>query len=561
MQKTKTKPIFHLFLISLILFTLGWFTISPLTFSTSDVGLRFIQIRTLIAERWQTLAIAYPTEIDPDFQHTPYYYAFALVNGRIYFNISPYYPLIASWLYAFSGISGLVISPIIGTWLLLWGSMKLVRIGRLPHRSLFLWAMVFATPILFYSVQIWDHTLGTGLVILGIAFALDGLQTLKRQSLLAGGCLLGLALGQRPELYLFVAAFGLAWLIVFWGRWRETAVLCSGGFLGSLPMWITQYAWVGHPLGMATATHLLDYGIPETYAVRTAGLPRSVIAGNFLFHIEGRDAITFSAALFTIIGIGLLFFALRVPQYRKSLVLWSGTSLIILGQLIWGWLAWTNMVTGLISTFALFTFSVIFVAETPENQQTHPAYRFVLLTATLYIIGMLLFWPSFGARVWGSRYLLTAYPLLLFLSFYNFDAYRKQMAGRYKTAVQTIFMLLLFTSVGLQILGVRFNHKIVTELAADRDVVADMNVDIIMTNQPFWPALMASVEDKLFLYVSSEKVIEQLIPKLHAQKLNDIAVVFLESAQLTFPEQVGDIVITQPKPYFYILTTTEDQSP
>ena len=242
MQKIKENPFAHILIISLILFILGWITISRLTFSTSDVGLRFIQIRSLIAERWQTLAIAYPTDIDPNVRHSPYYYAYSLVDGRLYF--SPFYPLIASWLFAAMGTVGLVISPILGTLLIVWGAWKLAKNGRLPFPNLFLWATVFATPILFYSGQVWDHTLGTGLAFLGIAFALDGRQSARQWPLVVGGILLGFSVGQRQELYLFVLTVGLAWLIVFWGRWRETAVLILGGIIGALPVWILQFIWI-----------------------------------------------------------------------------------------------------------------------------------------------------------------------------------------------------------------------------------------------------------------------------------------------------------------------------
>lgn len=547
------RATFHFLFIASILFILAWFTVSPLVFSTSDASLRYIQIHALIAERWQTLAIRYPIEIDPTYRYTPYYYAYSLVDGRLYFNISPFYPIIASFLIAAIGKAGLAVSPLIGSLCTAWGVFKLARIARLPHPHLLMWGALFSTPLLFYSVQVWDHTLGTGLAVLGFAFALEGLQKQQKRLTVIGGIILGLSLGQRPELYLFVAAVGIAWILINRHNRQAIMALVAGGAVGVLPVWVLQQLWVGHPLGMATATHLLGYGRPAAYNAQSFAHPRSVIAGNFLFHIEARDAATFSAALFTIIGIGLLFFVLRVPRYRKNGLLWASTILIFLGVLLWGNVARQNMVTGLISTFPLFGMSVVYIEKNDHNSSTHRVYRLVALSCLLYLISMLSLWPTFGARVWGSRYLLTLYPLLLFLAFYHLHTHQHRLTASLQKTLQLSFVVLLVAGTLLQFLSIRFNYSVVQSMAAERDAVAATEVDVLLTNYPFWPSLMGPMENKQFFYVSSEADIEHLIPKLYEYDLRRLTIVLLASNQLQMPEQVDNIQVTETKPFFYRL--------
>ncbi|MFQ5435272.1 MAG: hypothetical protein ACE5FD_10395, partial [Anaerolineae bacterium] len=90
---------FHLLLMTIVLLLSAWLVFEPLVFANSDVGLRFIQIRSLVEQGWNTLAIPYPTEIDPGFNFSPYYYAYSLLDGRLYFNISPFFPLASSFFY------------------------------------------------------------------------------------------------------------------------------------------------------------------------------------------------------------------------------------------------------------------------------------------------------------------------------------------------------------------------------------------------------------------------------------------------------------------------------
>lgn len=556
-RKIKQGPFSHLLFMLLLLSLLTWITFKPLVFTNSDVGLRFIQIRSLIAQRWQTLAIPYPTEIDPEFKYVPYYYAYSLVNGRLYFNISPFFPFLVSFLYAAMGAPGLVVVPVAGGVLTAWGMYKLARLSQLERPLLLMWGTVFATPLLFYTAQLWDHTLGTGLAISGMALAAQGMKGKERHVAVIGGILLGLSLGQRPELYLFVIALGVAWL---WINWRERPMifaLLAGGIFGVLPIWLFQARWVGHPLGMATATNLLGYGRPEVYPIELDGYPRSVVVGHFLFHIQARDLVTFSATIAALIGILLLVFVLRVASFQKKSVFLLAAACACWGYTIWAAIALTNMVTGLVSTFPLLGFSLAFVGVDPEEPERHLIYRFVWNTTLLYLVGMLLFWPAFGAKIWGSRYLLSSYPLLLYLAFYAAVAHCQHIPPSLHTTLRAIFSLLLVVSIGLQLMGWRFNYVTVRALAVERDTVQSLPADVVLTNVPFWAPLVSSIDDKLFFYTPSEVDAELLLPQLYAHHVRRIAVVSLESEPLSLPNEIDGLTITQIGPLVYQLQVAD----
>lgn len=556
MKPIKSQPIFHILLMSLILVGLAWVAFKPLIFTNSDVGLRFIQIRNLIDQEWQTFAIPYTTDIDPDFEFVPYYYAYSLLNGRIYFNISPFYPLIASFLYTALGILGLAISPVIGSALTAWGVYRLANQIQLRYPLLITWASIFATPMIFYTTQVWDHTLGVGLIVLGISFALQGVQEDYKRGVLIGGILLGLAMGQRPELYLFVIVFGFAWLLFFWQKRPFLIPLLGGGLLGIVPLWLLQAKWFGHPLGMATATNLLGYGRPESFPIILDGYPRAVVMGNFLFHIESRDPLTFTAALTVLIGILLFVFAFRNPPYQKKSIILTATILTTIGYLLWGIVTLENMITGFISTFPLIGIALAFVEE-KEKSKKHTGYKFIFTVAIIYLIGMVLFWPAFGARLWGARYLLTAYPLMLLLAFYALDSYHQRLPTALKPTVQAIFVALLIISFSLQMMGLRFNYQAINTLAQEKTLITEQSVDVVLTNHPFWPGLMGGVDDKLFFYTSTTQKLESILPALAENNVHHVAIISLASEPLIMPEQLGNLSITQTSDNVYLLQIDE----
>lgn len=559
-SQKKIYPILHLVIIALILFGLGWIILSPLTFFSNDIGLRFLQIRMLITQNWQSLAIPYPTELDPNFQHVPYYYAFSLVNGRLYLNISPFFPYLASLLYAGLGLPGIVISPIIGTLFTAWGVYKLGVITQIRRPLLTMWTAVFATPLLFYSLQLWDHSLGTGLSTLGIAWVAQGMITHKRWQTAVGGMLLGWALGQRPELYLFVIVIGIAWTVTNLKDFKAIGALIGGGLTGALPVWLLQYVWVGHPFGMATATHLFGYGKPASYPVTPYSeviITPAIKMGRLLFEIESRDPVTFSAAILALIGLVLIVFAVRVPKYQKTAVLYTGTAFTLLGYLAWIVVAWEGPITGLISTITILAFAVTIVNKSEHTKASIHAYRFVLITAVLFVTFMLLLWPSFGGTQWGARYLLPAYPLMVFLAFYAVNYHAEELKRSLQKTLNTSFMLLIITGGILQFTGVHHLYAGLDEMAAVRSTLDDMPTDLILTNHPFLPSFLTSIEAKSFLFVKNNDQLTTIIPQMAQNNIRTFALLPIESDDFTVPKKVDDIIITEIESTLYQLELTE----
>jgi hypothetical protein len=546
----------HVLALFLLLLGLGWYLMADLTFLLSDVGLRFWQVRSLLANGGQSLAMTYPGQMyDPQLQHTPFYFAYSLVNGEIFLSITPFLPLAAAGLYALLGPVGLVVVPVLGTVLTAVAVYALLQLTEVRGAVGWFWVTAVGTPLFFYALELWDHTPAVACA----AWAVYGLSRAvvrgRWQPAFGGGVALGVGLGQRPEMYAFALALGLTALVMLWPRWQTAVALALGGLVGVLPIWLLQYQWVGHPLGIV-ATHLFGYGKPDTYAFETENILYSpaISLGRLLIAIQARSIPTFLAGLLVLLGVVVLILALRQAKWRTSRLLLLGLGLCVAGYGLYGWVALRpTVLNGLITTLPIIAFSLAFVPAGVDNSRYRPIYRLIMTAALLFLGLMLFLWPTSGGLQWGARYLLPVTPLLVYLAAYTYQAYAATVSGATARSLRWTLWGLVGLGIMLQLAGLRVQmgeHRLAGALQAS---IEALSAEVVLTNGPFMAAHLAGVQDKTILYVADEAALAELVARLAADGVDRIAVLSLEHLPLMVPEQVGDVALRPLDQYVYEL--------
>lgn len=534
MQNLIKKTGFHIVLISLILLALGWYIASFDTFFSSDTGLRFMQVRQLIDHGWRTFAIDYPQQIlDPNLEHVPYYYAYSLIDSEIYFDVSHVYPLLVSFFYSFLGKIGLPIVAVTGTVLTAVAIYKLAKLTNLPRPQILLWVTVFATPMLFYSLELWDHTLAAACgawAVYGVAKALVGN---RWQPAFWSGLVAGFGLAQRPEMYLFTLVLGLAVLIFAWRRWRLIMAFIVGGVISTFIIWGLQYIWVGHPFGMAFAPHFFGYGVPQISLVEPEGFPKLFKFSFLLFYVQPDGMLTFVATLLILLGIILIVFSLRQEKMRKPTWLMAGGIACLTGYILLMYYARNGLIPGIISTFPLIGLSLAYVDD--ENGRFTRIHQFIYFVTLLFLGGMILVWPALGGRQWGARYLLPAYPLLVFLAYYTYATMLPQLQNKMQNTLRFVAVSLLITSVFLQVMGVRALSIMRQSRVHQHHSLATLSPTYIVTDQTqgFVPSVMSTLADKQFLQTGDEENKQALFSRLQDENIPEF--VFLMRANEGVP--------------------------
>jgi len=119
------------------------------------------------------------------------------------------FPLISAPFYRFFGFRGLYVLPLVSLWLVwvaFWMACRGLRLGAVVTAAV-LAAVVFASPITWYSATFWEHTLALALAFHGLrmALAMPAGRLLSPPPSFTAGALLGASVGLREELLCMVA--------------------------------------------------------------------------------------------------------------------------------------------------------------------------------------------------------------------------------------------------------------------------------------------------------------------------------------------------------------------
>jgi len=231
----RTTPIFAialwiLFALLMLPLALG---LPPRTFYAGDSGVKLIVARSAIGHPTRPLDIDLPrVSGQPVALMDPF---FRITGDAAHAATPDLFPLVSAPLIALFGIRGAYVLPALGFLLAIWIIPLLgIALDATRSRALLLMTTAVCTPLLFYGLEFWEHSLAVGIAATGtLLFVQRG----STRSLLAGGALLGVAVLLRPEAVTYLAALLVA------DRWlprpltlARTAIVLAGAAIAIAPV-------------------------------------------------------------------------------------------------------------------------------------------------------------------------------------------------------------------------------------------------------------------------------------------------------------------------------------
>jgi hypothetical protein len=227
----------------------------PQVFWITDGGNRYIQVQSFA--RQGPPEIVYPARpLDPELRFFPWSgHHFQAVGGRVVSYYLPYFALLSLPGYRLAGAAGLYLLPLaaaIATLLLF--PLLLEEAGLAAARAPATLVLGLGTPLLFYGMTFWEHSLAILPALAAVVLLLRAGRLGRTREALGAGLLLALSTVLREEGYVLTLALLAAFLWTY--RVPRLGAALAGAWLAVMaPVWWLQHRLFGAALGIHAAAY------------------------------------------------------------------------------------------------------------------------------------------------------------------------------------------------------------------------------------------------------------------------------------------------------------------
>ena len=485
--------------------------LNPRTFFANDSGVKYLQALTLAESgwrQWSLRAAADDLGLGERFSPLAGHQFLRRAPGAPRFGVySELFTLPVSVSLALFGVRGLYVVPALaslGTMLL---SYRLAR--RYAARTAWVAALLVGacSPMLFYSVDLWEHTLAAMFATAAIMWFVAGITDVALWRATAAGVALGAAIVVREELYCLAVGMvlALAW-VDRRRRLRAALALAGGASLVVIPHWLLKWFEYGRPVRLLVQVlfyrvlGVAPFGLPES--ARLAGKRPSFDAAAALnVPLEAAWLLPLAAM------IALRWWFPRADARLQKPLLVGLTA----AAAVWA----IADAAFLVHTWArpdafvqAFPVALFLLFLPPPERQPNPLrgeIRILLTIAVLFAIlapSLAVFALSgapLGGAQWGPRFLLPLCPLLAAVIVFAFErraAWRQHVAGAPRLLAAAMGVLMLAGAV-TQVQGLR--QLRIAKLQYERLVQGTEELEpqsLVATDLWWFPTVIASVLDE-----------------------------------------------------------------
>ena len=479
-----------------------------------DNANKFVQVINILQNPPGDFSIHWPGRaLDPAYDYGPMQMNFSAVwNGRLFSQYSPIFAWISAGPYRVLGFPGLYVLPLISSLLMLAGLAALAGLLS-PRKSAGVYAVLIGglcTPVWFYSVIFWEHTLTLCLSVWALWFGLRFVATRAWKSLAVACVLSALSVYFRDDQYLFCLALAIA--VAWAARPNRLKTLAVAGLTMTatmIPLWCFQYATMGTALG---------FHISCTIGQETGGGPLSLslirnylrLRWTVLYNLFFASCMSVPASLLLASPFVLLLVwrpSLRVRAFGAAVplagLLSAAAAVWVLARFLGTpiplvWLLKSNGLFAAAPVVLLGCFSL-----TPEASEERNA-RWLWGVGLGYAVLYSLVAPEISSTGvhWGNRFLLLLYPLLCVLAAVNLSEWFPA-AGRKNLWRHGLIVLALLLSLLLQIHSIGLLQRKAGYTALLNKEVRSRPEQVIVTDAWWAPQEMYSVMNERMIFCTS----------------------------------------------------------
>jgi hypothetical protein len=449
---------------------------------TVDSGAKALLAEQFVETNFSKLAFDYPAAAyDPAGSAFPIPPPFAIrLDDAFVSQYPPAYPATAAPFYALLGPAGLRLPAALGVtacaflfafWLTpTFGTRRAVAGGLL---------LALATPLFFYGVTIWEHSITVALPLASVAL----LSREKGGGALLAGLLAGSACWYREELVFMLPALSIACVLCD-RTWRDVAWLALGAAIPGAGLLCFNTFLYGHPLGVHVHYNV-HASPPLSEMLRDFG---ALVSGSGASSTEGALLATGAGA-----AIALAVLVLRDDR-RLPIAVATATALGIAA-----WLRGTTAISGAAVPFVEMMHFNGFAVQLPlvclagigfariRRAPEYSGLRIGVLTGIAFLAFAMPFRVAFSdfssGGHWGPRMLLPAAPALVALALAAVDA-PAGTSTRNRRLLLGALVTLIAAGLVSSALSIRLLNDQKRESRALSQRISAVDAQVVVTNFP-----------------------------------------------------------------------------
>ncbi len=483
-----------------------------------DNANKFIQLQAIDRSDLSNYSIPWSGQsTDPDFRYNPIPPPFSVVrNNKLFSVYGPLFAIGSLFFFRIFSFFGLYILPFVSSIMMLFGIVEISNTLRLKRtsRNCALFITALCTPIWFYSVVFWEHTIAICLCIWGISFYLKFFKLGANRYLMFGTILSTLSVYFREELFLFCLVILVT--ILLYRRQRMCRTLLTFTFtmiISLVPLLLLNWITIGHPFGFRIESNLLsDNGIVKHI------FDRPVVFYNLF--VKSSDKLWLSFIL-TIPFIALFFLNPKLPKhiFERAVPLCCLFAIFTASFVLCCYLFSNSSIKCMLHSNSLFTLSPILIIaliryKNAEASRANLFFRkWIWIIAVIYacVYTLVAPWVNSWGIHWGNRFLLVLYPLFAILCAMTLAEWRSCQNQRV-TWKAIVVILAIIISLSTQAYSIYvLNKKKIFSYRLNQEI-QKYSEEIIITNVEWVPQALYSVfYTKSIFYAGTENDYRQLV--------------------------------------------------
>lgn len=454
-------------------------------FWSLDEGGKFIYLESVIQEKNPKTSLIYPGHIlDPNHDNIALFF-YSKIGDKIFSWWQVGFPLLSLPFYKLFGFGGLYFLPALAGALIVYISGKITKYlsdGSDHLESITAVIIAFCSPVFFYSVTFWEHSISVALLMLTIYFLLISKGKSRNLFFYLAGISGSLSIFFRTEAILIIAGFSLVLLLLNRKRFIPF----------SIGLGITTLSWAG------LNYWLMGFFIsPNVQAVQSLPNLNGLIKTGFkyipytLFNAPMVSAFDLGRELL-IIGTILFIFVFGfsiIPKLKFfAILIFVGLSTISFYVLLQPGLY--RSVHGFLLICPIISLAFIVFRSKIWNEK-RDYFLYMSGGVSIFFIGFFMrAWLAAGGLQWGPRYMLGLYPLLIISSMVGVSELFKKSNKLKQNLIGFSILLSLTIGFGFQIRGYYTMVQTMKLYEQSANVLRELKDEIIITDCTWMPMVI-----------------------------------------------------------------------